>query len=813
MTNPQDGYQDKLSSESALVLPKTRPPAVSQTSRTSLAHALDDAPSPIKSTFPSSIASGSISSLGAGGDGGSLHPRPLTLDRTASPLAGAVQRPGDAKSIIIRSFAPRVAVLVSADVDAIMQEKGLSGGLLQLLRPFGDRVMGKVTIRDSAGASKSLEDYGVRFVSMESIQSTAAAPHIRASLSGPTSGNGHLEASKALPVTTSRRNGELSGIEDVVARHITHAEMQSGRSHVGDLRDDIPPADAGRSTSPFFSLFLRRLFSSTPVSSHETFCHPVACVIAISSHTASPIEELRRLYANTNSGSDTLPPWMSNDFLRYYVLVHDEDQDDITKSTLLFDQMKRHFGLHCHLLRLRSTQAVSSDDDAYRLQASDWISATEALEQMNAEGNSYNSMLTHREMAEDEIEAAVDEDITAYIFDSDATAIRSLVRELVVQSIVPFMERLSATWNDQVAAKRRGLSGRFISLSKRFTPFSSSKTSSVLAGGQSSSSSNYDSLQGFYKADAPEAVMRKLADFAFMLRDYKLAYSTFDILRSDYNTDKAWKYYAGANEMAALSLLLLHHGQGPRIRVDTLDQLFEAASYSYLTRCTSPYYAIRTLISGVELLKLRGPAAAVDAARWARRIVEMKLVGPIGNALFTERVKACYLSVRGPANSKLGTRQRKSGFWALIECEAWLFADKTRQADRALVDACRFYNYTVDDDDDRGRDRDHDDDDDKDDAHEEGKPSLLFDGMREHLYELQMTVATARAVSQGFEAAAESGADEASVVEEISEQLDRRPHRKSLVAPVSPFERFRPAVTTTGPDTLADPGFQARALQ
>jgi hypothetical protein len=41
--------------------------------------------------------------------------------------------------------------------------------------------------------------------------------------------------------------------------------------------------------------------------------------------------------------------------------------------------------------------------------------------------------------------------------------------------------------------------------------------------------------------------MRKLADFAFMLRDWKLAHSTYDLLRTDFNNDKAWKYHAAAH--------------------------------------------------------------------------------------------------------------------------------------------------------------------------------------------------------------------------------------------------------------------------
>lgn len=40
--------------------------------------------------------------------------------------------------------------------------------------------------------------------------------------------------------------------------------------------------------------------------------------------------------------------------------------------------------------------------------------------------------------------------------------------------------------------------------------------------------------------------MRKLADYAFMLRDWKFAHSIYDLLRKDFLNDKAWMYHAGS---------------------------------------------------------------------------------------------------------------------------------------------------------------------------------------------------------------------------------------------------------------------------
>ena len=59
----------------------------------------------------------------------------------------------------------------------------------------------------------------------------------------------------------------------------------------------------------------------------------------------------------------------------------------ICRSTALFDQMKKHFGLHCHLLRLRSGgRTVVSDDDAVVVPRCHWLSAAEELAELRLGG-------------------------------------------------------------------------------------------------------------------------------------------------------------------------------------------------------------------------------------------------------------------------------------------------------------------------------------------------------------------------------------------------------------------------------------------
>lgn len=350
------------------------------------------------------------------------------------------------------------------------------------------------------------------------------------------------------------------------------------------------------------------------------------------------------------------------------------------------------------------------------------------------------------------------------------------------------MERMVSTWNEQVLARRRGISGRFMSLSKRWTPFGSNRNSSPVL----SSNSNYDSQQGFYRSDAPEALMRKLADYCFMLRDWKLALSTYDILRTDFQNDKAWRHYAAAAEMAALSALMSTGPISSKTRTENIDNWLETASYSYTDRSLSaaPYYALRTLALGLELLRLRGSSAADDAARWAARILETGLVGAIGTALFTERASACYAVRQGVGSMHLGSRRRKAAFWAVLAAEHWLRLSKSLQAEKCLENALRLYG-----------------------AHPESsiaaslstltitpahlhanamKGGVPFPQMQSFIDDLRQSTMGLRLSNRGFdgsddEAEHERGAEQ-SVVEEATETLDKSPraHRMSLIGAAAP---------------------------
>jgi trafficking protein particle complex subunit 8 len=696
--------------------------------------------------------SGTVTPTAGAVNGSLFSPTGSTIARSPSPTVSGASSV-EARDLILRAFSPHVSVLASRDTEELVRHKGINGGLLELLRPFGERVQGKVTVRDSSGVSRSWEDFGVRFIGVKDGLENPRGQS-RRSTDSAGSRNGQRSSMLEYKPARLRSGGDVAQIEEVVERHLTFAEEHSGpveADYINQIRaQDTDP----HAPSPFYTLYLRRLLSGMPMVPSETFSHPVASVIAISSRCPSPIEELRNLFTSSNQGEHRLPQWVHNEFLRYYVLVHDEDYDDITKSTNLFDQMKRHFGLHCHLLRLRSTQCVPSDDGAIKLPHCEWMSAAEELAE-----------IVRRETSEE------DEDPTPCVFETDAAAIRAFVREMITQSVVPSMERASATWNDQVASRRRGLSGRFMSLSKRFTTFGGRTSSGPSLG---AGSSNYDSLQGFYRPDAPEAIMRKLADYAMMLRDYKLAQSTYEILCQDYKSDKAWRYYAGANEMAAASSLLSINALSSKVRVEAIDQYLETAYYSYMTRVGVPYNGLRTLILGIELLKVRGGSALDDAARWSNRILDDKIVGPIGHVLIMERVAACFTERKGVRGLSIGDRRRKAAFWNTLATDAWLRMEKTGQAEKCLTEALRLYRF------------------------EQGE--VRFEGIASFLSALQHATKANRNGPQHFDGVDLLG-DEQTLVEPLQEPPNQHQHLGSR-SPVLAGRGHRKSLSTAQPPAV-----------
>lgn len=184
----------------------------------------------------------------------------------------------------------------------------------------------------------------------------------------------------------------------------------------------------------------------------------------------------------------------------------------------------------------------------------------------------------------------------AFMSDDDVKGIKSMVKDFIVQSLIPYMEKQVQYWNEQVAANRRGVAGRLFTASRRLFGQTT---------GTQAPATNYRIIEVngvellIYAHTSPEAQLRRLADFSFQLGDFRTAQGIYDGLRKDFSADKAWKYYAGALEMVGICYLL-----GAGSKYDCLTNLEQVIDV-YLNKCKCPSAAVKSVLLHYELFKVR----------------------------------------------------------------------------------------------------------------------------------------------------------------------------------------------------------------
>lgn len=277
-------------------------------------------------------------------------------------------------------------------------------------------------------------------------------------------------------------------------------------------------------------------------------------MIAISTTTPDPMGTLTSLYGQAVGTGAQAAPWMDGvQVLKFFVVVHDVAKagPSLVKAEELLANVKKAYGPHSTLLVINSRTEpgdVSTD-------------VTTAAEDPSVQGDGgalsqiYANALSSLTLSPMGAAAMMEEDgpVKTYaelLTPDDIQRLMALVRELVVQSLVPWMEARIREWNEAYQSSRRGLTGRLFGAGRKL--FSSRPSSPSTTSGPA----GYNAIKGYYPVNSPDGLSRRLADFAFMLRDYRYAAGVYDSLRRDYVQDKAWRYAAAANEMVGLSQLL-----------------------------------------------------------------------------------------------------------------------------------------------------------------------------------------------------------------------------------------------------------------
>ncbi|KAJ2723822.1 hypothetical protein GGI07_002361 [Coemansia sp. Benny D115] len=378
-------------------------------------------------------------------------------------------------------------------------------------------------------------------------------------------------------VVERQQQPSVGDVDELVARSISgssaaeHADPTFMNGAAG-INKEAAAAEEVSTWSPWYTLFRQHWVNQMQASEHESFMHPVACLLAVSSSEPDPIGALRSMQNNPVVRRAQTQSFTGPNLLFYYMLIHDERHTGEAQNVEhRFDLIRKAFGQGCSLLRINSNTDLLDSDSSERAKIGSiwgsWMTSMQPLEV--SPGKPYGMMLTMRDVA----------------------ALRDTVKQMMVRSIVPHMQYVVRILSDQTANQRRGITGRLFSAGRRYFG-SSGKTSSTLPG-----------VDGdiYFRYDSPEAMLRQLADYSFMLKDFRFAQSVYQVARRDYLAEKAWKCYAGAQEMVGLCKLMWEI-QATKAEFDSN---FEDAVATYLhkTQSPRPYLAIRIVILHYELLK------------------------------------------------------------------------------------------------------------------------------------------------------------------------------------------------------------------
>lgn len=244
------------------------------------------------------------------------------------------------------------------------------------------------------------------------------------------------------------------------------------------------------------------VLSSRQTTSHETFNYPVAILFAVTSSESDPLGALKRL-TNTVIGAGQSIPWVDGtNLLRFYVVVHDVAAAGpaLDQANDVLATVKKVYGPHSTTLVINSrtdregaappqTPDISTHpaiplprpftpDDANpsalsQVYASALSSLT--LSPMSAVAATYASGDGDADGGEAGSDgptstgpAVRKKRYAAQLSADDTQRLAALVRELVVQSLVPWMEARVREWNEVYHANKRGITGRLFGAGRKF---------------------------------------------------------------------------------------------------------------------------------------------------------------------------------------------------------------------------------------------------------------------------------------------------------------------------------------------------------
>ncbi|KAH6916862.1 ER-golgi trafficking TRAPP I complex 85 kDa subunit-domain-containing protein [Coprinopsis sp. MPI-PUGE-AT-0042] len=396
--------------------------------------------------------------------------------------------------VLPSSLSPHICILPSPDLTELLETSGLPG-LPNILQSFSP--LPQVTTRTTSLVSVPHSSFALRFSDLSEIEEACREPE-------------EQRAARTL---------------DWMAVRIT----KRCEKWVQDIEEKGEPREE-RIRSPWWDELRRCAEGDYVPDRTEAWNHPVAVILAVSTASPNPLQVITELHSRPIQ----LPAWVDQTYLKYTLIIHPNDSPlSDEEANALFNAVKKQYGLQTYLLPLALPSPPPppipvpalmprlppppGPDSSYTPRKLDAIPPTPLT--ANAPDIPSNPYALN----------------TLRLDEKDIQATARFTREFVVMSLIPWMERCVVEWNEAYSSTRRLPSRLFSSTRRLFgssaspspTPTHTTSSSiSSLPGHRGSVSSNTSPL-------GPLAQPRRLAEFATILGDFKLAITLWESMRKE----------------------------------------------------------------------------------------------------------------------------------------------------------------------------------------------------------------------------------------------------------------------------------------
>eukprot|EP00039_Didymoeca_costata_P005469 m.81874 g.81874 ORF g.81874 m.81874 type:complete len:1204 (-) comp12833_c0_seq2:1375-4986(-) len=438
--------------------------------------------------------------------------------------------------------------------------------------------------------------------------------------------------------------------------------------------------------TPWFDAYRKAFLGLVPASDHEFFNHPVACVSVVSTQNTNPINSLKTSFDAGKPPKEFIDEGLDANVYRYYVLLQDgtDPETDKNADTILAD-MQANFGMtNTHKLVINTHKGEKPKDDGMAALWENFLpppvaqrgdsmeslssrradSATPDSEKSqavpNTPPNSDGTDLTIENplASSPTITNTENNDVLGkHISPDDLQGIRNFVSAFGVDGLIPYLESLARQLEKHVAQTKKSMVSRAGQFLKGFT--SNNKNTQL---------EENSAFVGLSHRDA----MRRLGDIMFTLQDYEAAHNTYNNVKKD-EKDKAWKHFAGAQEMLGISLFM----QDPT-KVD--HRYFNVAISAYL-KCNATLYACRAMLIVAQMLVARSQFR--EASKFFMMMTSEE--SDLRSALLFEQASMCYLKIKPSC-------QRRAAFHLVLAGHRFTKAVQRRHALRCYLQARQVYN-------------------------------------------------------------------------------------------------------------------------